>query len=101
MKQQTAIQELVTELETMKKLGQLLTPDVLTGLDIAAQFDNAAENNGWIKLEGVAGEMLDCDCWVLDSLGNIFFSEQEQYIPIGLYKYYMPISKPNVLPDGF
>ena len=80
MKQQTAIQELVTELETI---------------------DNAAENNGWIKLEGVAGEMLDCDCWVLDSLGNIFFSEQEQYIPIGLYKYYMPISKPNVLPDGF
>jgi len=66
MKHQTAIQELVTELETMKKLGQLLTPDVLTGLDIAieqcskklaeekkqlidayyagtAQFDHAAE----------------------------------------------------------
>jgi hypothetical protein len=59
------------------------------------------KNNGWIKLEGVAGEMLDCDCWVLDGSGNIFFSEQGQYIPIGLYKYYMPILKPNVLPDGY
>ena len=59
------------------------------------------ENNGWIKLNGVAGEMEDCDCWVLDSSGNIFFSEQGQFIPIGLYKYYMPISKPTILPDGF
>lgn len=59
------------------------------------------ENSGWIKLNGVAGEMEDCDCWVLDSSGNIFFSEQGQFIPIGLYKYYMPISKPTILPDGF
>ena len=59
------------------------------------------ENNGWIKLNGVAGEMEDCDCWVLDSSGNIFFSEQGQFIPIGLYKYYMPISKPTILPERY
>ena len=73
----------------------------LNALIEALRLCDVMENNGWIKLNGVAGEMEDCDCWVLDSSGNIFFSEQGAFIPIGLYKYYMPISKPRVMPDGF
>jgi len=37
MKQLIVIQELITELETIKRLGLLLTPDVLIGLDIAIE----------------------------------------------------------------
>jgi len=93
--------------ESIEKIENILDYKSNTKWDSALRYaviqisELKKKNNGWIKLEGIAGEMLDCDCWVLDSTGNIFFSEQGQYIPIGLYIYYMPISKPIVLPDGF
>ena len=55
----------------------------------------------WIKLNGIAGEMEDCDCWLLRDDGEIFLSPKGEFIAIGDYEYYQPIRKPNHLPNGF
>ena len=47
----------------------------------------------WIELDNKAGGMPDLDCWVSDGM-NVFYSEQGQYIPIGLYSHYMVAEKP-------
>jgi len=57
--------------------------------------------NGWIKLNGIAGEMEDCDCWVLRDDGEIFLSPKGEFIAIGDYEYYQPIIKPKELPNDF
>lgn len=57
--------------------------------------------DGWIKLNGIAGEMEDCDCWLLRDDGEIFLSPKGEFIAIGDYEYYQPIRKPNHLPNGF
>lgn len=48
----------------------------------------------WIKLNGIAGEMKDCDCWILDKDGNIFLSPKGEFVGIGYYEYYCPIPFP-------
>ena len=57
--------------------------------------------NGWIKLNGIPGEMQDCDCWVLRDDGEIFLSPKGEFIAIGDYEYYQPIIKPKTLPNDF
>jgi len=53
------------------------------------------ENNGWIKSNGLAGEMPNVDLWVCDKNGNVFLMPKGEYIPLNEYDYYMPIIKPE------
>jgi hypothetical protein len=54
-----------------------------------------AENNGWIKLNGIAGEMPEIDAWVCRENGEVFFSPKGKFIPLNTFEYYMPIIRPE------
>lgn len=53
------------------------------------------DNNGWIKLNGLANEISDrCPMWIMTKNGIEYLKENE-FLPIGYATHYKPIEKPK------
>jgi len=63
---------------------------------IPVSIQGIENNNGWIKLQGLANEIQDrCSIWIETKNGDIEYLKENEFLPIGYAVAYQVAEKPK------